>query len=74
MDTEKQIPANDEPEPNRLVRVGRVPLPLRAGHVISDILKIALVLTVSAYGQWCPPYQYSLTSLAIDASPSSTGY
>lgn len=48
MDTENQIPADDKSRPSRLVRAGRLPLPLRRSHVVSDMLKIVLILTLAA--------------------------
>jgi hypothetical protein len=50
MDTEHQNPAPDRPRVNRLVRAGRIPLPLRRSHVFADMLKIVLIITFVAYG------------------------
>jgi hypothetical protein len=51
MDPENQTSATDKPRTaNRLVRAGKTPLPLRRNHVLSDMLKIILILTFAAYG------------------------
>jgi hypothetical protein len=52
MDSENQTSATtDKPRTtSRLVRAGKIPLPLRRSHVLSDMLKIVLILTFAAYG------------------------
>jgi hypothetical protein len=50
-DTENQDSAPYRPRVNRLVRAGRIPLPLRRSHVFSDMFKIILILTFAAYGR-----------------------
>jgi hypothetical protein len=49
MDTENQIAATDRLRRTRLVRAGRIPLPLRRSHALSDMFKIMLILTFAAY-------------------------
>lgn len=50
MDSENQTSTADKPRTGRFVRAGRMPLPLRRSHVLSDMLKIVLILVFAAYG------------------------
>jgi hypothetical protein len=49
MDPESQSSAANRPRTSRLVKAGRIPLPLRRSHVLSDMFKILLILTFAAY-------------------------
>jgi hypothetical protein len=75
MDSERQTSATEKPRTaNRLVRAGRIPLPLRRNHVLSDMLKIVLILTFAAYGLCCQSYHAPLTRFSTGALASSIGY
>ena len=48
MDPENQVSADHKSRTGRFVRAGKLPLPLRRSHVVSDMLKIVLILTFAA--------------------------
>jgi hypothetical protein len=50
MDAEGQPRSDADAEKRGFVRAGKMPLPLRRKHVVSDVLKIVLCFAILAYG------------------------
>ena len=62
MDAENQNSCDAGVKKQKFVHAGKVPLPLRRGHVLSDVLTIVLGLVVVAYGHFYPHSLRPLTS------------